>query len=222
MLNEIKAKITTDDLGPNVTYRFTGQADSMASTFSEMFQALALSLILVYMLLAVLYESLLTPFIRMFSLPLGLIGSLLFLFMTHNTINLYSLVGILVMDGLVAKNGTLLLDYTLTLMDRGEDAFDAIIEAGKVRLKPIVMTTITMVVGMLPTALAMTEGSETRVSMAWVLVGGLLTSTVFTLIIIPIIFIFFERHPMVNWPRDVVNWFKHKNTKMPSDEFIGK
>jgi len=216
VLNEINMKITPDDLGPGVSYRFTGQADSMKTTFSEMYQALALSLVLVYMLLAILYESLLTPFIRMFSLPLGLIGSLWFLFMTHNTINLYSLVGILVMDGLVAKNGTLLLDYTLTLMDRGEDAFDAIIEAGKVRLKPIVMTTITMVVGMLPTALAMTEGSETRVSMAWVLIGGLLTSTVFTLIIIPIIFMFFDRHPIKNWPSDVGNWIKRKSSKKTS------
>ena len=119
------------------------------------------------------------------------------------------------MDGLVAKNGTLLLDYTLTLMDRGEDAFDAIIEAGKVRLKPIVMTTITMVVGMLPTALAMTEGSETRVSMAWVLIGGLLTSTVFTLIIIPIIFIFFEHHPIKDWPQDIKELLKRKNSKVP-------
>ena len=102
------------------------------------------------------------------------------------------------MDGIVAKNGTLLLDYTLTLMDRGMTAFDAIIEAGKVRLKPIFMTTITMMVGMLPTALAMTEGSETRVSMAWVIIGGLLTSTVFTLIIIPIIFLFFENHPPIH------------------------
>ena len=222
VLNEIKTKITSDDLGPGVSYRFTGQADSMATTFSEMYQALALSLILVYMLLAILYESLMTPFIRMFSLPLGLIGSLLFLFVTHNTINLYSLVGIMVMDGLVAKNGTLLLDYTLTLMDRGEDAFDAIIEAGKVRLKPIVMTTITMVVGMLPTALAMTEGSETRVSMAWVLIGGLLTSTVFTLIIIPIIFIFFDRHPIKYWPRETKLWLKRKNSTVSSEEFIKK
>ena len=78
-------------------------------------------------------------------------------------------------------------------------AFDAIIEAGRVRLKPIFMTTITMIVGMLPTALAMTEGAETRVSMAWVIIGGLLTSTIFTLIIIPIIFLFFENHPPASW-----------------------
>ena len=211
VLNEIKTKITPEDLGPGVSYRFSGQANSMKDSFGEMLQALVLSLILVYMLLAILYESLLTPFIRMFSLPLGLIGSLLFLVITNNTINLYSLIGILVMDGLVAKNGTLLLDYTLTLMDQGMDAYDAIIEAGKTRLKPIIMTTITMVVGMLPTALAMTEGSETRVSMAWVLIGGLLTSTVFTLVIIPIIFMFFHHHPIGNWMKEMVSWMKSKS-----------
>ena len=196
VLEEIRTKLTDDQLGPDITYRFTGQADNMQDTFSEMLQALALSLVLVYMLLAVLYESLLTPLIRMFSLPLGLIGSLILLAVTRNTINLYSLIGILVMDGLVAKNGTLLLDYTLTLMERGVSAREALIEAGKTRLKPIFMTTLTMVVGMLPTALAMTEGAETRVSMAWVLIGGLLSSTFFTLIIIPIIFLYFEQHPI--------------------------
>ena len=157
-----------------------------------MLKVLGLSLILIYMLLAVLYESLVTPFIRMFSLPLGLIGALVCLAVTRNTLNLYSLIGILVMDGLVAKNGTLLLDYTLTLMEKGVSAFDAVIEAGKTRLRPIIMTTMTMVVGMLPTALAMAEGAETRASMAWVIIGGLLSSTVFTLVIIPIIFLFFE------------------------------
>jgi HAE1 family hydrophobic/amphiphilic exporter-1 len=195
VLAEITRNLPPGSLGNNVTYQFTGQADNMNSTFGEMAQALALSLILVYMLLAVLYESISTPFIRMFSLPLGLIGSLVFLAITHNTINLYSLIGVLVMDGLVAKNGTLLLDYTLTLMEEGMAAEEAIIEAGKTRLKPIFMTTLTMVVGMLPTALAMTAGSETRVSMAWVLIGGLLSSTFFTLIVIPIIFLYFDKHP---------------------------
>ncbi|HWR40749.1 MAG TPA: efflux RND transporter permease subunit [Patescibacteria group bacterium] len=203
VLDDIAQRIKPGDLGSNVSYRFTGQADNMKSTFSEMAQALGLSLILVYMLLAVLYESTTTPVIRMFSLPLGMIGSLLFLAITRNTINLYSLIGVLVMDGLVAKNGTLLLDYTLTLMQEGMNARDALIEAGKTRLKPIFMTTLTMVVGMLPTALAMTAGSETRVSMAWVLIGGLLSSTVFTLIIIPIIFLHFEKHPIRSYLRQI-------------------
>ncbi len=168
----------------------------MNDTFRELLTALLLALVLIYMLLAVLYESLVTPFIRMFSLPLGIIGSILLLFLTHNTVNLYSLIGILVMDGIVAKNGTLLLDYTITLMEEeGKSAYDAIIEAGRVRLKPIFMTTITMMIGMVPTAFAMTEGAETRSSMAWVIIGGLLTSTVFTLVVVPIIFIFVENNP---------------------------
>ncbi len=192
-IKDITAKLGTMDM-TGVSYRFTGQADQMSTTFSDLAMALGLSLILIYMILAILYESVKTPFIRMFSLPLGLIGSLFLLFLTNNSLNLYSLIGILVMDGLVAKNGTLLLDYTLTLMGQGMTPHDAVIEAGKVRLKPIFMTTLTMVVGMLPTALSMTAGSETRASMAVVVIGGLLTSTIFTLLIIPVIFLFFEEH----------------------------
>lgn len=196
VLTEIDNQLKATDLGSDVTYEFTGQANTMSDTFLEMAQALGLSLVLVYMMLGILYESFSTPIIRMFSLPLGLIGSLFFLVITHNTINLYSLIGILVMDGVVAKNGTLLLDYTLTLQKRGLSAKEAVIEAGKNRLKPIFMTTLTMIVGMLPTALAMTAGSETRVSMAWVIIGGLLSSTVFTLLIVPIIFLYFESRPL--------------------------
>ena len=199
VIQDTNQRLRAANLGEGVSYRFSGQATRMDETFGELLMALCLALVLIYMLLAVLYESTITPFIRMFSLPLGLIGAIFLLFLTHNTLNLYSLIGILVMDGIVAKNGTLLLDYTLTLMDRGMSACEAIIEAGKVRLKPIFMTTITMMVGMLPTAFAMTEGAETRSSMAWVIIGGLLTSTVFTLIVIPIIFLFFENHPPRSW-----------------------
>lgn len=192
VLQELKSKLEQSDL--QCTYEFTGQATSMNDSFKEMAMALSMSLLLIYLLLAVLYESIFTPLIRMFSLPLGIIGAIVCLLLTGNTINLYSLIGILVMDGLVAKNGTLLLDYTLTLMHQGKNALEAVIEAGKVRLKPIFMTALTMVVGMLPTALAMTEGSETRVSMAWVIIGGMITSTFFTLIVIPIIFLWIQKH----------------------------
>ena len=192
VLNELRKNLDSMDL--KCSYDFAGQATSMNDSFKEMAMALSLSLILIYLLLAVLYESVFTPFIRMFSLPLGIIGGIFCLLITRNTINLYSLIGILVMDGLVAKNGTLLLDYTLTLMHTGKSAREAVIEAGKVRLKPIFMTAITMVVGMLPTALAMSEGSETRVSMAWVIIGGMISSTVFTLLVIPIIFLWLAKH----------------------------
>lgn len=202
-LNEVVKEVDADlqgmQLDESIHYSFKGQSRNMNETYEQLIMALFMAMVLIYMLLAVLYESVLTPFIRMFSLPLGLIGSLLFLLFTGNTLNLYSMIGILVMDGVVAKNGTLLLDYTMTLQERGYSAWNAIIEAGKVRLKPIFMTTITMIVGMLPTALAITEGAETRVSMAWVIIGGLITSTVFTLIVIPIIFMFFENHPPSAW-----------------------
>lgn len=207
VLKDAKKALKDVDLGDGITYKFRGQSDKMFETFQQLGMALIMAMVLIYMLLAVLYESLITPFIRMFSLPLGLIGSVLFLVFTGNTLNLYSMIGILVMDGVVAKNGTLLLDYTMTLQERGYSAFEAIVEAGKVRLKPIFMTTITMIVGMLPTALAITEGAETRVSMAWVIIGGLLTSTIFTLIVIPIIFMFFENHPPRTWGRSILSCF---------------
>ncbi|WP_371366952.1 Swarming motility protein SwrC [Sporomusa rhizae] len=199
VMQEVDMLLKQETLPEGVSYRWGGQAANMSSSYGEIIQALLLSLLLVYMLLAILYESAFTPVIRMLSLPLGLIGSLLFLFFTNNTINIYSLIGFLVMDGLVAKNGTLLLDYTLTLMGRGMSASDALLEAGKTRLRPIFMTTLTMVVGMMPTALALGAGAEVRVSMAWVLIGGLLSSTVFTLLVLPVVFLFFQRYPVRTW-----------------------
>lgn len=197
-LNGLIQRFTKDlnqtGLPKSVNFRFSGQADSMRESFIELLSALLMGMLLVYMILSVLYESVKTSFIRMFSLPFGLIGSLLFLFLMNDTINIYSMIGIIVMDGVVAKNGTLLLDYTLTLMHQhGMAAKEAVIAAGRARLRPIFMTTFTMIVGMLPTALALTAGSETRSSMAWVIIGGLITSTLFTLLVIPIIFLFFQR-----------------------------
>ena len=195
-LNEVKQDVEQKIKAASLRcrYEFSGQTATMNASFKEMIMALTMSLLLIYLLLAVLYESVFTPFIRMFSLPLGIIGSIFFLLFTSNTINLYSLIGILVMDGLVAKNGTLLLDYTLTRIREGISPLEAVVEAGKVRLKPIFMTAITMVVGMLPTALSLSEGSETRVSMAWVIIGGMITSTVFTLFVIPVLFLWLKKH----------------------------
>lgn len=208
-LSQVISEVTNDlnqaGLPKSVSFRFSGQADSMNESFTELLAALLMGMVLVYMILSVLYESVKTSFIRMFSLPFGLIGSLFFLFLMNDSLNIYSMIGIIVMDGVVAKNGTLLLDYTLTLMHRdGMKPKEAVIEAGKTRLRPILMTTFTMIVGMIPTALAVTAGSETRSSMAWVIIGGLLTSTVFTLLVLPMIFLFFEEHPMVQWIRKKV------------------
>ncbi len=200
VIEDVTADLQKMEWPKTVSYRFAGQADRMRESAIELLSALLMGMILVYMILSVLYESVKTSFIRMFSLPFGLIGSLLFLFLMNDTINIYSMIGIIVMDGVVAKNGTLLLDYTLTLMHRdGMPAAAAVREAGRQRLRPILMTTFTMIVGMLPTALSLTAGAEVRSSMAWVIIGGLLTSTLFTLLVIPIIFLWFEER---KWGRN--------------------
>lgn len=200
VIEEVTHDLKDAGLPETVSFRFSGQADSMNESFTELLAALLMGMVLVYMVLSVLYESAKTSFIRMFSLPFGLIGSLFFLFLMNDSLNIYSMIGIIVMDGVVAKNGTLLLDYTLTLMHtRGMNPKDAVLEAGRTRLKPILMTTFTMIVGMLPTALAVTAGSETRSSMAWVIIGGLLTSTIFTLLVMPMIFLFFENHSFLHF-----------------------
>jgi HAE1 family hydrophobic/amphiphilic exporter-1 len=187
-LQEAKGK--TDQIKLESKYRinYGGQAQGMQETFTDLISALILSIILVYMVLVMLYESFSTPFIRMMALPLGIIGAFLALVITGNTLNLFSMIGIIMMDGLVAKNGTLLLDYTHTLMEKGLSLKEALMEAGRTRLRPIIMTTVTMIFGMLPTALAWGEGAESRSGMAWVLIGGLLSSTIFTLVVIPVIY----------------------------------
>jgi HAE1 family hydrophobic/amphiphilic exporter-1 len=185
---EIGNKLSQLQLQPGYSVKQAGQTQEMNDIMGDLLAAFALAIVLVYMVLAVLYESLITPLIRMFSLPLGLIGSLIALALTHNTLNLFSMIGVIMMDGLVAKNGTLLIDYTNTLRDRGVALREAVQEAAKTRLRPIIMTSVTMIFGMLPTALALTEGAEIRQGMAVVLIGGLITSTLFTLIVIPVFY----------------------------------
>lgn len=165
---------------------YDGLIEQMEDSNADLGQALVLSLLLVYMVLVILYESFLTPFIRMLSLPVGIIGAMVILYLTGNTLNMLSIIGIIMLDGLAAKNGTLLIDYTHTLMDRGMVLRDALLEAGKTRLRPIFMTSTTMIFGMLPTALALADGAEIRRGMGLVLIGGLFTSTVLTPLLIPV------------------------------------
>nr|MDA8210264.1 efflux RND transporter permease subunit [Clostridia bacterium] len=155
-------------------------------SFADLIFALLLSLLLVYMILVILYESYLTPLIRMLSLPCGAIGALTALALTGNDLDMMSFIGLIMLDGLAAKNGTLLIDYTNTLMERGKSLKEALLEAGTTRLRPIFMTSVTMIFGMLPTALAIADGAEVRKGMGVVLVGGLITSTILTPVVIPV------------------------------------
>jgi HAE1 family hydrophobic/amphiphilic exporter-1 len=171
-----------------VAQRASGDSQFFAETFSSMGLAMLTSFALVYVLMVILYSSFLTPFVIMFSVPLALVGALWGLALTHQTLNLFSLIGIIMLFGLVAKNGILLVDYANTQRHRGLRVIDAMRTAAGIRLRPIVMTTASMVFGMLPLALGLAEGAEFRRSMGTVLIGGLLSSLILTLFLVPVVY----------------------------------
>ena len=185
---DIKTKLAsmTVPLGYKVSYG--GSQKQMGDAFGALGKALLASIVLVYMILVVLYESFITPAVRMLALPCAIIGALGILALTGNTLNMMSIIGLIMLDGLASKNGTLLIDYTNTLMKDGMELREALITAGTTRLRPIIMTSMTMIVGMLPSALAMGEGSETRAGMAWVIIGGMITSTILSPIVLPVVY----------------------------------
>lgn len=171
---------------PGVTIETGGMEQIMYESFMYMIQALMLAILLVYMLMGALFESFLTPFVIMFSLPQAMVGALLALLITGNIMSIVSMIGIIMLMGLVTKNAILLVDYTNTLRGRGRNRHDALLEAGPTRLRPIMMTTFAMIGGMMPTALAVNQGSEFRAPMAIAVIGGLILSTLLTLIVIPV------------------------------------
>lgn len=186
--NDINAKLKALSVPDGYSISFGGNQKDMAESFSSLGLALCASLALVYMILVVLYESFLTPFIRMMALPCAIIGAFGLLALTGQTLNLMSIIGLIMLEGLASKNGTLLIDYTNTLMKRGMNLRDALIESGATRLRPIIMTSATMIVSMLPVALSMGEGTEMKKSMAIVIIGGMLASTILSPIVLPIIY----------------------------------
>ncbi|HEV7179146.1 MAG TPA: efflux RND transporter permease subunit, partial [Candidatus Baltobacteraceae bacterium] len=172
-----------------------GNSQFMQETMSNMGIALVLSFMLVYMLMVILYGNLLEPLIVMFSVPVALVGALIFLAVMGKlqpeqgqSLNLISMLGIVMLFGLVAKNGILLVDYSNTLWKRGMRVRDAVLQAATTRFRPIIMTTAAMIFGMLPLALGYAEGGEWRQAMGTVIIGGLLSSLILTLFLVPMIY----------------------------------
>lgn len=193
-----KAKI--DTLMPkSVTYRFTGFAEEMVKTGKAFGDAIFLSVILMFIILAVLYESLIQPVIIMVALPLSIIGVMLALYMSGLQFSLFVMIGFMLLMGMVGKNAVLLVDFANNAIEKGKSADEALIEAGEKRLRPILMTTIAMVFAMLPLALADGLGSETKAPMAISIIGGLLSSMVLTLLIVPVIYRLIS--PLDRWLR---------------------
>jgi HAE1 family hydrophobic/amphiphilic exporter-1 len=168
--------------------KFAGQVQQLEVAFGTLIQALGLSVVLVYMLMVALYESWLTPFAIMFSLPVALVGAFTGLYLTGNTFNIFSLIGMIMLMGLVGKNAILLIDFCTNLRRNGMERTEAILEAGFIRLRPIMMTTCTVIFAMLPLALKLEEGGESRAPLAVVIIGGVMSSTLLTLVLVPSVY----------------------------------
>lgn len=177
---------------PEVKVKPLGEADVQARETGYLFTALFLGVILVYMVMASLFNNLLYPLIIQLAQPQALVGALLALMLTDKTFNIVGFIGVIALAGLVGKNAILLVDYTNTLRERGMSREEALIEAGPIRFRPIMMTTIAVILGMLPVALAIGAGSEFRETIGITIIGGMIVSTVLTLVIIPCSYIVFD------------------------------
>ena len=180
-LDGISGKVLT----PGYTARYKGAADTMKESFKYLLFALFLGILMAYMVLAAQFESFVHPFYVLLAMPLSFIGAFGALLLAGKTISIFSLIGLILLMGLVKKNAILLVDYTNVLRERGLTRREAILQAGPVRLRPILMTTLAMVFGMLPVALGLGEGAETRSPMGIAVIGGLLTSLFLTLVVVP-------------------------------------
>ncbi|MBM4282566.1 MAG: efflux RND transporter permease subunit [Deltaproteobacteria bacterium] len=191
---DIEKGLAKDPLPPGYMFRFEGQAKDMKDTARSMGIALMLAVVFIYLILASQFESFVHPFTIMLALPLAIIGALAALFLADVPIGMPAMIGIILLMGLVTKNGILLVDYTNQVRERtGKAPVDALLEAAPVRLRPIVMTSAAIVLGELPTALSQAEGSEFNIPMAVAVIGGVITSTFLTLLVVPVAYVWIDR-----------------------------
>jgi HAE1 family hydrophobic/amphiphilic exporter-1 len=192
--SEIRKKLENVKLPPGVTFEFVGEQKAMMDSFRSLLVALLIGNAFVYLILVALYNSYLYPLVIMFSIPLALIGALFGLAFTMKTISLYSILGLITLVGLVAKNGILLVDRTNYMkFEKGLSTREALLEAGQIRLRPILMTTFSMVFGLLPIAVSTSAGSESKSGLAVVIIGGLLSSLFLTLVVVPVVYQRFDK-----------------------------
>jgi multidrug efflux pump subunit AcrB len=176
-----------------VRFAWGGQGELMQDTFSNMLLALVVAVLFIYFVLASQFESFVHPLTIMVSLPLAIVGALLLLFLGGFAIGLPAMIGVILLMGLVTKNAILLVDSANALRAKGRPVVEALLEAGATRLRPILMTSAAMVLGMLPSAISRGEGSEFRAPMAIAVIGGVLASTFLTLLVVPVVYTWLER-----------------------------
>jgi HAE1 family hydrophobic/amphiphilic exporter-1 len=190
--NEIKARMPNMDIPSDITVEFGGESTRLNDSFGSMYIAMALSVLFVYMILASQFGSFTQPIIIMMAMPFSFIGAFVALRLTGRDLDMLGMIGLIMLLGLVTKNSILLIDFTNRLRSIGMDKHTALIRAGAVRLRPILMTTLAIVAGSLPVAIGMGEGSELRSGLSIVLIGGLITSMLLTLLVVPTVYSLFE------------------------------
>ncbi len=172
----------------SISYAWDGDMKNQAESFGQMGIALLASLLLVYLIMVALYDSFVYPFVVLFSIPLAMVGAFLALALTMNSLSIFTMIGMIMLIGLVAKNAILIVDFTNQLKNEGKNRFDALVEAGQTRLRPILMTTLAMIIGMIPIAIAKGAGAEWKNGLAWALIGGLTSSMFLTLVVVPVVY----------------------------------
>jgi HAE1 family hydrophobic/amphiphilic exporter-1 len=189
---DVQARLKSMSLPPGYRFDFGGEQADFVETVGYMFESLTLAVILLYLILASQFGDFLKPLTIMLSLPLSLVGVMIALAVTAGSLNIMSMIGIIMLMGLVTKNAILLVDFANQARERGLGRTEAIVDAGELRLRPIVMTTLAMIFGMLPTAIALGAGAEFRAPMARAVIGGLITSTLLTLIVVPVVYTYLD------------------------------
>ncbi|MBU3738674.1 MAG: efflux RND transporter permease subunit [Rhodoferax sp.] len=179
-------------LPPGYSFRFGGATKDMADAFGYAVSALALAVIFIYMILASQFKSFLQPLALMTALPLTLIGVVLALMLFNSALSMFSVIGVIMLMGLVTKNAILLVDFAIRAREQGASRHDALLLAARVRLRPILMTTLAMIFGMVPLAFALTEGSEMRAPMGQAVIGGVITSSLLTLVVVPVVYCYMD------------------------------
>jgi multidrug efflux pump subunit AcrB len=188
---EIKSKLADLEKPPGFEIQMSGNYEQQEKTFNTLFLAFGLAIVLVYMVMASQFQSLIDPLIIMFSVPLGMVGVVWMLFITNTTLSVISFEGIIVMVGIVVSNGILLIDYTNRLRKKGMELHEAVVKGGKTRLRPILMTTLATVLALIPMAVGI-GGKSSQAPLAIAVIGGLTASTFLTLIFVPTLYTLFE------------------------------
>ncbi len=189
---DIRAQLEQMDFPPGYRWRFGGSTKNMQESFGYALSSLMLAVLFIYMILASQFKSFLQPVALMTSLPLTLIGVVLALLLFGSTLSMFSVIGIVMLMGLVTKNAILLVDFAIRLREAGMERSQALLEAARVRLRPILMTTLAMIFGMVPLAFALTEGSEQRAPMGQAVIGGVITSSLLTLVVVPVAYCYLD------------------------------